>query len=153
MSDLFQLRPGEFSWQPVLSGSMAPRFLPDDEIQIMIINPETEKEKLQPGTIAVFYKAGSFFFHRILFRKGKNIYEKGDGNKQGSWVCRKRIIGLVVGHRRMEDGIFISIPLIHFKKKDAYRIFISQRVKLNIFTRFLIRIARSTKQCISTILK
>jgi len=154
MSNLFQLKPGETSsWQPVLSGSMGPRFLPGDEIQIRIIEPEKGKESIYPGEIAVFYREGSFFFHRILFRKGKSIYEKGDGNSQGSWVSRRRIIGIVVGHRRMENGKYVSISLTPFNKRKAYGIFFIQMTKKNVFTRLIWKMARRTKQCISTILK
>jgi len=153
MSDLFQLKPGEISWQPVLSGSMAPRFLPNDEVEIRIIDIEEDQRSIKPGKIAVFYKDGSFFFHRIIFSIGKKVFEKGDANTQGSWILRKRIIGLVVGHRRMEDGKYVSISLTPFNRRKAYGLFIIQMAKKNVFTRLIWKMARRTKQCISTILK
>ena len=88
MDNLFSYKPGQTIWLPVLSGSMAPAFLPGDEVMIRVVD-QSESEKLAlHGTVVVFYDNGKFYFHRILFTSKllKNVYEKGDSNPSGSWI-------------------------------------------------------------------
>ncbi len=106
--NLLSMKPGERAWVPVLSGSMAPGFLPGDEVEILILDRTEAESELKPGMIAVFYENGIIYFHRILFINifSGRIYQKGDGNTDGSWISVSRIIGRVTSGRRSgQDGI------------------------------------------------
>ncbi len=105
--NILSMKPGDRAWVPVLSGSMAPGFLPGDEVEILILDRIEAESELKPGMIAVFYENGIIYFHRILFINifSGRIYQKGDGNPEGSWISAGRIIGKVTsGRRSSQDG-------------------------------------------------
>jgi len=86
-------------WLPLLSGSMAPSLLPGDKLYI-----DPRVRTLQSGSIAVFYRKGTFFCHRILFSfKWGNkhyIFEKGDANDSARFILAGKMLGTVLKVRR-----------------------------------------------------
>lgn len=88
-------------WLPLLSGSMAPSLLPNDELFI-----ETDFSGLKIGEIAVFFSNGKFYSHRILlklrFLKKSYVLEKGDANYTASLIPVSKVLGKVTKMRR--DG-------------------------------------------------
>jgi hypothetical protein len=109
MYELLSLEPGDSLWISVLSGSMAPRYLPGDEIRVIAIAQDDIGSAIKPGTVAVFYEEGRFYFHRVL-RIGlikKRVYQKGDANREGSWIGFERILGAVGEGRRKEGDGYI----------------------------------------------
>lgn len=113
MDNLFQLKPGDTVWYPVLSGSMAPFFLPGDEVLIRIIDPGNPGKVFRAGRVIIFFQQGKFSFHRILIFLPYLfwIYQKGDANKSGSWISVKRVIGVAEGHRRTLKSNIIELPI------------------------------------------
>ena len=53
-------------------------------------------------------QGGSFFIESFVFAiEKKYVYQKGDANKEGSWVGIERIIGVIKEGRRKEgDGFY-----------------------------------------------
>jgi signal peptidase I len=97
---MIELMEGKHSvWLPVLSGSMAPSILPDDEIYI-----EPKITEFKRGDIVVFYSKGKFFGHRIIFtirfRHKVLFLEKGDANNQASFISESKALGQVTKLRR-----------------------------------------------------
>lgn len=94
-------------WLPLLSGSMAPDLLPDDELYI-----ETEYDKLKTGDIAVFFSNGKFYSHRVLcrfsFGKRRYILEKGDANFTASLIRENKTLGIVTKYRRMGSEVDLT---------------------------------------------
>ncbi|MBN2508892.1 MAG: hypothetical protein JXB03_01405 [Spirochaetales bacterium] len=149
--NLFLLSPGQRVWQPVLSGSMGLEFLPGDEVCIEGLSEDQLGKWVNPGTVAVFYADGRFYFHRILARRGGLVYEKGDGNPRGGWIDAKRIIGLVVGHRRKEGGQDRDIPLAPFSGRKALICYCRQMIIHTGLFSCTAAVVRRVKRCIVTI--
>ena len=150
---LFRLEPGERVWQPVLSGSMGMEFLPGDEVCIEGISQEEWRRRVLPGTVAVFFNDGNFFFHRILLRRRTSVFEKGDGNAAGSWIGAKRIIGLVVGHRRGKGETTVDIPLVRIGTVHASLLFFKQWFRGLLVVRLVMKMLGRMKRWTAIIFK
>jgi len=97
---MIELMEGKHSvWLPVLSGSMAPSILPDDQIYI-----EPKNIDYKRGNIVVFLSEGKFISHRIIlsirFRNKVLLLEKGDANNQASIISERKAFGQVTRIRR-----------------------------------------------------
>lgn len=81
-------------WLPLLSGSMAPALLPGDQLYI-----DPEKRDPRSGDVAVFFRDGLFFSHRVLvsflWRRKRYILEKGDANRSASFISSDKVLGTV----------------------------------------------------------
>lgn len=113
----------EALWLPLLSGSMAPALLPGDELYI-----DPQRRTPRRGEIAVFFREGRFFSHRVLFsfRWGTSRFlcEKGDANSSARFIAEKKVLGTVLRFKRngLETDL-TSAEAVRFSKKLARRSF------------------------------
>lgn len=147
MINLFQLKPGETVWYPVLSGSMAPEFLPGDEVLVRILDPRDVTSIVHSGKITVFFREGKFFFHRVLIALFviKLIYEKGDANNRGSWISTRRIVGIIENHRRGYYTLLSKSEMLKSTRSKVYK----ELLKVLFNVRIIRFLKRRFKNCIN----
>ena len=76
---------------PVLSGSMRPTIPLGSRIRIK----PAQGAACRVGDVIVYLDGTRLVAHRVLWRAGSWIYEKGDANPFGNWLPKREIKGVV----------------------------------------------------------
>ena len=129
---------------PVLSGSMGPAIVQGGTVSITRVPSGGSRA----GDIIVFRDKQGLVAHRQLLRlrfAGRStIYQKGDANPLGSWICADRIVG-VISEARDPGGKVLYSRELH--QPEAARE--GRRQLVRLLRHPLQRAARSAKRFLS----